>query len=419
MTKSKEQQYLRLDTIFSLGFKEEEFRELSNKPNSTKDYYKLNPEYAICKYKNDYTLPNLEGRTVEARKGSYHMLKLVDFINLFNKGKVSPTSIFKKKYNHYRGQSLNRSSVIVWMYGAGFGDILFVQGVIRHLKHEYPNCVFSIAVAKHQMEFAKSFGTFNNVYPTPMPAEAFVEHEYHICFDHLLRSEDGKTINAYKLYREQINAPFIQDFDLYPNIPVLPERKHYINRLFKTHMTGVELNKYIVLQLSTSTRTRNPRIDFRLKLLNRLIADYGDKYKIVFTDTTARRDDIDFLMQKSDNPSKCRSFVNYNRDILDTVALLGQAALVVSVDTGLIHIGTAVGTPVYGIYGPFPGEIRLSTYPDCKWIEPKSEKLTCNPCCRHDWDLCEHAEHEYPVCYDYLDMNRISDDVGDLLKIGK
>ena len=416
--KPKEQQYLRTDTIFNLGFTVEEFKQLTNKPDITKDYYKLNPEYAVCKFKVDADIPNLENRTVKVTKDSYYMLKLVDFISLFNKGKVTPTNLFKKKYNPYRGQDLTRSSILIWMYGGGFGDLLFLQGVLKHLKAKYPTCVFSIAVGQHQVEYVKSFGLFQNVYTTPLPAVPLLEHEYHICFDHLLRSEEGKTANAYDLYSKHIKLNK-QQAQLYPDIPVLPERKNYISRLFKSHLKGVQKDNYIVVQFSTSTRTRNPRFDFRLKVLNELISTYGNDYIFMFTDSSNRQDDIDFLIQKSIDPSKCRTFIGYNRDILDTVALLEQSALVVSVDTGLIHIGAAVGTPVYGIYGPFPGKIRLSTYRNCKWIEPKTKELTCTPCCRHDWDLCDNAEHEYPVCYDYIDVNQIVSDVGSLLKIKK
>ena len=61
--------------------------------------------------------------------------------------------------------------------------------------------------------------------------------------------------------------------------------------------------------------------------------------------------------------------------VADLAAILKTAAVVVSGDTGPLHLAAAVGTPVVGLYGPTdarrngpwaPADVAVSRFPDCR-----------------------------------------------------
>lgn len=49
----------------------------------------------------------------------------------------------------------------------------------------------------------------------------------------------------------------------------------------------------------------------------------------------------------------------------------------ITVDTGILHIAGAFGTPTVALFGPIPSEWRCSTYKNCIVVKPK---LSCCPC---------------------------------------
>jgi hypothetical protein len=62
---------------------------------------------------------------------------------------------------------------------------------------------------------------------------------------------------------------------------------------------------------------------------------------------------------------------------------------------------------MFGIYGPFPGFIRLKTYKNVDWVDAKME---CAPCCLHGSELCPTAKKlikQYSPCYDQIDQEEI------------
>jgi heptosyltransferase-1 len=67
-------------------------------------------------------------------------------------------------------------------------------------------------------------------------------------------------------------------------------------------------------------------------------------------------------------------------------ALLEGARAVVSVDTALMHLGVAVGTPVIGLCGPsyWPG------FQDYERFHMIRKPLPCSPCLRHP--TCAHFD---------------------------
>ena len=71
------------------------------------------------------------------------------------------------------------------------------------------------------------------------------------------------------------------------------------------------------------------------------------------------------------------------------------------------HIAASLDIPCFGIYGPFPGNIRLKTYPKAKWIDGIRD---CVPCYIHGHTPCPKAGSDgFSPCYDTIDTKAVID----------
>lgn len=77
--------------------------------------------------------------------------------------------------------------------------------------------------------------------------------------------------------------------------------------------------------------------------------------------------------------------------LLVSAALLKRADVAVAGDTGLLHLATAVGTPVVGLYGP--GVVELGFFPYQAAASVLQQDLSCRPCSAHGSDRCPLGHH--------------------------
>ncbi|MHA1621048.1 MAG: glycosyltransferase family 9 protein, partial [Candidatus Heimdallarchaeaceae archaeon] len=62
----------------------------------------------------------------------------------------------------------------------------------------------------------------------------------------------------------------------------------------------------------------------------------------------------------------------------------------ICIDSAFMHISVALGLPTLGIYGPFPGHLRVKYYEHADWIEPENyEECGKYPCCFHQCEIQE------------------------------
>ncbi len=90
-----------------------------------------------------------------------------------------------------------------------------------------------------------------------------------------------------------------------------------------------------------------------------------------------------------DWPDHARNFVG-RLSLGDTAALIGQCAALVSNDSGIMHLGVALGVPTFGIFGIT--NPQRETIPS-RWMIPVTKGLPCEAACRRQaWGRrdCEH-----------------------------
>lgn len=81
--------------------------------------------------------------------------------------------------------------------------------------------------------------------------------------------------------------------------------------------------------------------------------------------------------------------------LITSGALLKRADVVVSGDTGLLHVASAVGTPAVAIYGP--GVEEFGFFPYHARVTVLQQPLSCRPCTAHGGPKCPLGHHRCMV----------------------
>ena len=398
------------DNIISkLGYKLEDIKKIRNThTNTLKEFRSKPPEMVIAESRMTNTIRFTDGYTLKIKKGKRYLLDLLLFIDGYHAKLFKPTNRFIKYFKFWKGENLNNKKILCWVYGGGIGDLFFVQPVLRYIKKKYPKSIIALVYPARHSIFTKHWDFIDELYSSPVSDIPFMSSDYHLHFDGIInKCVESEKINVYKILAKWVNLDI-------PNKELKPLQKIDMNRVEKCKkiLHGWNLNvPFLILQLRASTIHRTPRPEFWLNLLNGLV---NKGISVVFVDQPKESFTIDALIKKCNRPDLVYNFSPYSKDMGDAMAMIFLSKLVVSIDTGLIHIASAIGKPTYGIYGPFPGKIRLETYDKCNWIDAPCD---CAPCMSHSYSSCKHAIRGYPICYDKININKLVNNILEECKI--
>lgn len=128
------------------------------------------------------------------------------------------------------------------------------------------------------------------------------------------------------------------------SLAIPPASHEAIDSLLASHSAD-GLDRYVVIHAgATAASRRYPPEHFEI-VARRVVKELG--YAIIFTGTDAERDLVESIRAGAGVPS--RSLVG-RLDLAGLAALLKRASLLVSNNTGTVHIAAAVGTPVVDLY---------------------------------------------------------------------
>ena len=313
-----------------------------------------------------------------------------------NKKILKPVgSKFNNLYRPYIGQNLDNKTLLVSRTG-GIGDLLFIQPNLIHLKEKYPTCTIKFACGPQYQDMVKYWDCIDVLLDLPHTFNHFLQADYHAYFEGVIeRCNEAHTNNAYKLFSRWLGLdlpvekliPFQEPDDL---------KLAICNKFLIDH--NIEKDRMILFQMRASSPIRTPRPEIWKNLMLKLI-DKG--YQIVITDNPLFSSNIELFrsLVKSD---QVYNFSTFSETLDYTIAMAELATCCVSTDSSLMHIAASLDVPAFGLYGPFPGEIRLSTYKEVDWINAEKE---CAPCFQHGPNPCKHSTNGHSHCYDNIDLD--------------
>jgi len=323
---------------------------------------------------------------------------------------LEPSRIkFNNIYKPYIGQDLSNKTLLVSRTG-GIGDLLFIQPNLRHLKEKYPNCIIKFACGPQYRAMVESWDCLDIILDLPFTIQHLVTADYHAFFEGVIeRCREAETKNAYNLFSRWLGLDLPDEKLLPIQVPVSKKIEESFEILDKFSLKSKD---FIMMQLRASSPIRCPSPELWIKLIDKL-TDRG--YNILITDNPLQAEAIDKYLSLVKNKDKVFNYCTYSKTLADTIAMTSLSNAVISTDSALLHLAASLQIPLYGLYGPFPGKIRLSTYPKAKWIEGTWD---CCPCFVHGMKPCKQAKERnlnYSPCYDSINLDKIVEDVEGLM----
>jgi ADP-heptose:LPS heptosyltransferase len=352
-------------------------------------------------------------REQSLKKGNHYVMGLGVYRQLEYQNKniriLGPGNIkFNNIYRPYLGEDLTDKTLLVSRTG-GIGDLLFIQPNLRYLKQKYPSCTIKFSCGPQYRSMVETWDCIDIHLDLPFHV-SHMYNSYHGFFEGVIeRCKQAETENAYNLFSKWLGLNLPDEL----LVPIQTPSKIRLDECRKILTEwNLEEKGFLLLQPRASSPIRSPSPTFFLNLTNRL-TNLG--YKIVITDMFKYSSEVERFIAAAQNKNQLFNFAKYPVDLDCTIAMASLSKLVMSTDSALSHIAQSVGVPLFGIYGPFPGFIRLKTYKNVDWIDAK---MHCTPCFLHGQELCPTARamnKNFSPCYENINQQEMIDKIERLI----
>ena len=371
------------------------------KPVETiKDLRKNPPNIVVTESKKNFKfIQNFFKEQTLKKRGKYVMgLGVFQQLQFAGKSKqklLVPSNVkFKKIYRPYQGQELKDGDSILVFRTGGIGDLLFIQPNLRYLKEKYPNCIIRFACGPQYQPMVETWDCVDEMLDLPFTLSMLLKSTYHILFEGVIeRCIQAHFDNAYNLFSQWIGLDLPDELLIPKQEPVPELTEECLQQLNKW---GLKEKDFILMQLRASSPIRTPRHEFWLKIINELTKR---GYNVLLTDNPRQSDQVNDFIQLCENKKMVFNFCKHSKTIAHSIALTKLATATLATDSAMNHIAASLDIPAFGIYGPFPGHIRMKTYPKSSWVDATKD---CGPCFLHGHVPCKHAVDGYSPCYDEL-----------------
>jgi len=306
---------------------------------------------------------------------------------------IRPT--FNQIYRPYIGQDLNGKTLLCTRTG-GIGDLLFILPNLIYLKEKYPDSKIIFACGPQYHAMVNKWDCIDKVFDLPFPMIEAQKADYHAVFEGVIeRCKEAHTVNAYHLFTRWLGLNLPDELLVprqYADYSLLEKCQDLLDASWK-------IDKFIILQMRASSPVRTPDPKVWINLINKLTTN---GHKIVITDNPHIVKGIDKFIETLDHPGSVFNFAKYSETLDWTIAMTKLASCAVCTDSALVHIAASLDTPVFGLYCPFPADIRLSTY---KKTDSIGSDIECSPCFTHGMNVCKNNTDGYPNCYNKIDID--------------
>ncbi|RMF53293.1 MAG: lipopolysaccharide heptosyltransferase family protein [Bacteroidetes bacterium] len=147
---------------------------------------------------------------------------------------------------------------------------------------------------------------------------------------------------------------------------------------------GLIPGKWIAVGLGGTYATKRWPIGYWVELLQRL----GEP--VALLGGGAERSDAEALAHQLSQPVLVAAG---QFDLLETAALLAEASLLLSHDTGTAHLGAAMGTPTVVLWGNTVPEFGMEPW-QVPHLNIEALHLSCRPCSKLGYAACPRGHHD-------------------------
>lgn len=382
--------------------------------DTLEDLQKTPPNIIIAEaVTNVHFVQNWSNKQFLKKKGKYVMglgvFQQLQFDFNSNKKLLKPATIkFSKFYKPYRGQDLTDKTLLIFRTG-GIGDLLFIKPNLDFIKNKYPTCKIKFACGPQYQPMVETWSCIDELLDLPFALKHLIECDYHSLFEGVIeRCKESHVKNAYNLFSKWMGLD-LPDELLLPKQEAKPELVEECQEILDGW--GIKKGDFILAQLRASSPIRTPSHTFWISLFNKLI-DKG--YNIILTDSPRQKESIDKFIKLANKPGKIFNFCEHSKSLDYSIALTSLAGMTLCTDSAFSHIGASLGVKGFGIFGPFPGLVRLKTYPNADWVDAERH---CAPCFIHAQEPCPQAGPDgYSPCYDEIDLDEVVERIEKLLE---
>jgi len=368
------------------------------------DLRKDAPNIVVAKCTRDVGFVQNFFKEQHLKKNTQYVMELGIYQQLWmgekKKKILKPAKIrFNKIYRPYQGQPLDNKTLMVSRTG-GIGDLLFIQPNLRYLKEQYPTCTIKFSCGPQYQSMVDTWDCVDLVLDLPFKLQHLITADYHAFFEGVIeRCKEAHTTNAYHLFTKWMGLNL-------PDELLLPKQHAKEDKVFQCEKIlekwGVKEKEFILFQLRASSPVRSPDPKVWIEIINRMTAN---GHKILITDNPKQADGIDRFIKRLERQDMVFNFCRESKSLDYSIAVTLLSRLNIATDSAMIHIAESLKVPSLGLFGPFPGHIRLSTYKYADWIDIEH---TCTPCFEHGAMPCSVARKAgvyCSPCYDNLNYD--------------
>lgn len=156
----------------------------------------------------------------------------------------------------------------------------------------------------------------------------------------------NNTLKMIQIYKQMVESVNIEIKDTKYDVPVSEESEKNVDRFLKENNVK---GKIIALNFFGASRGRKINEENALIILRRLREMYKD-YAIIILDSPNDRETIQNILKNTDNENIL--FFEKSRTILDSISIIKNSNLIVSLDTSILHIAEGLDKKIMAFYGP-------------------------------------------------------------------
>ncbi len=306
---------------------------------------------------------------------------------------------------------MHKQKKILILRLSSIGDILLSTPFIRQVRIAFPKARIDFVVKKEFYPILQFNPHLDKIYRYDKAtglagldalSKKLAEQKYDFVFDlhnnfrtrYILSKQNKK--NTFKIKKDKIKRALLvyAKLNTYKTVTTIPQRyvtvgqqagiidddngleifwkdsiELEISSILQRHHTR---NKFIVIAAGAAHYTKRWPIDKYMKLVEKLLA-YSNAHI--------------FLMGNDKEKEMLSNLVISPRiinlagqlSLLQAAALIGKAQVVVSNDSGLMHMASAVNTPVVAIFGSTVKELGFFPYKGLSVVH-EVQNLWCRPC---------------------------------------